>query len=100
MALLGVFLVSGASAAGAQDADSAAVVPHAWSELGHATPVSSTLPHTNPGRFVTPPEPHAPGGSYTAESSNWSGQVAGGETFTGVTGDWVVPTVQPTQYSG
>jgi hypothetical protein len=32
-----------------------------------------------------------------AESLNWSGQYATGTTFSGIQGDWVVPTVQPTQ---
>ena len=49
---------------------------------------------------MTPPEPHVAGGSSTAESTNWSGQIASGATFTGVQAAWVVPTVQPTQYSG
>jgi Peptidase A4 family len=97
LALLGVFLVSGASAAGALNAHSTAAAPQASSELGHGTPVSSTLPHTNPGHFVTPLEPHAQGGSYTAESSNWAGQVASGTTFSMVKAYWVVPTIQPTQ---
>ncbi len=99
IALLGLSLVvTGASAAGAQDGHSLAVAAHApWAELGHATPVSPTLPHTNPGHFVTPRGSHASGGSYAAESTNWSGQIASGTTFTRVSGDWVVPTVQSTE---
>ncbi len=78
----------GTSVAGAQDAHSEVVVAH----------LSPSLFHTNPGHFVTPLEPHAAGGSFTSESTNWSGQIAGGSTFTAVSGHWVVPTIQPTQY--
>ncbi len=101
IALLGLSLVTGASAAGAaQDGHSPTVGSHApWAEVGHATRVSPTLPHTNPGRFVTQPGAHTSGGSYTADSINWSGQIASGTTFTGVSGDWVVPTIQPTEVS-
>ena len=49
---------------------------------------------------MTPPVPHVAGGSYTSESTNWSGQIKSGATFTGVSANWVVPTVQPTQYGG
>ncbi len=49
---------------------------------------------------MTPSEPHVGGVSYPSESSNWSGQIAGGSTFTRVAADWVVPTIQPTQYLG
>ncbi len=99
--LVAVGLVMGTSVAGAQNAPSHAAPAHApWAALGHGTPASPSQPHTNPGHFVTPPEPHVAGGSYTAESTNWSGQIASGATFTGVQAAWVVPTVQPTQYSG
>jgi hypothetical protein len=36
------------------------------------------------------------GGTYSANSYNWSGQIATGSTFDSVAGDWVVPTVRPT----
>ena len=39
--------------------------------------------------------PHISGNSNLAESSNWSGQVDEGATYTGVYGDWTVPTVVP-----
>jgi hypothetical protein len=97
MALLGLCLITGASVAGAQDARSAPAAGHvSWAELGHATRVSSAQPHTNPERSVTPSEPHVGGGTYTNESFNWSGQIAGGSTFSRVAASWVVPTVQAT----
>ena len=98
IALLGLSLVTGASAAGAQDGHSLTVAGHSpWAELGHAALVSATLPHTHPGRFVPPPGAHTSGGAYTNESINWSGQIASGTTFTGVSGDWVVPSIQSTE---
>ncbi len=99
--LIAVGLVMGTSAVGAQEAHGDAVATHgSGAEWGHAMPISPSQPHTNPGHFVTPLEPHVPGGSFTAESTNWSGQIAGGSTFTGVSAHWVVPTIQPTQYGG
>ena len=64
---------------------------------GKGAPLSSTQPHTGPGRFVTlpSPRPHAAAGANTATSRNWSGQIAGGTTFSGISARWVVPAVQP-----
>jgi hypothetical protein len=39
--------------------------------------------------------PHISGNSNLAESSNWSGQIDEGATYTGVYGDWTVPTIVP-----
>ena len=61
---------------------------------------SPALFHSHPGEFLTGPQPHVAGRSFTSESTNWSGQIATGTTFSAITGDWVVPTVQPTQYTG
>jgi hypothetical protein len=100
-ALVAVGLVMGTPVAGAQAAPAAVGAgTGSWAEWGHAKPVSPSQPHTNPGHFVTPLKPHVQGGSFTAESTNWSGQISSGSTFTGVSADWVVPTVQPTPYSG
>jgi hypothetical protein len=93
LALVAVGLVMGASVAGAQDAHTQ------WPALGHG--LAAPLPfHTDPGQFVTPLEPHVAGSSYAVESSNWSGQISTGTTYNGIHADWVVPTVQPTQYGG
>ena len=93
-ALIAVGLVMGASVAGGQDAHTS------WPELGHGSAAAPLPFHTDPGRFVTPLEPHVAGSSYAAESSNWSGQISTGTTYSGIHADWVVPTVQPTQYGG
>ncbi len=99
LALVAVGLVMGASAAGGQVTPGNAV-GSSLPQLGHGLPATSPRFHTDPGRFITAPEPHVAGRSVAAVSTNWSGQIASGPTFTGVTGNWVVPTVQPTQYSG
>jgi hypothetical protein len=94
MALIGLSLVTGASAAGAQDAHGAS---------GTAPAVAApALLHTNPGHFVTPPQPHLPGTAYTDTSTNWAGQIANGNgtNFSAVAGQWTVPSVVATQYSG
>ena len=69
----------------------------AWSPWGHGTVLPGTEPHTGPAHWVTPFAPHvAAGTAYATYSYNWSGQIATGSTFSGVTADWVVPAVQPT----
>jgi hypothetical protein len=92
----------GASAAGAQGEASGAAASHVSSmpALGHGLPNSAPQVHTNPGHFLTAPVPHVAGQSYADESTNWSGQIATGLSFTSITGNWTVPTVQPTQYEG
>ena len=40
------------------------------------------------------------GHSFADESTNWSGQIATGLSFTGMTGKWVVPSIVPTTYPG
>jgi hypothetical protein len=88
----------GASVAGAQDAPGTA----ASTQTDHAVAASLPVIHTQPEHLLTGPRPHIAGGSsFASESSNWSGQIATGTTpFTGVTGNWTVPSVQATQYSG
>jgi Peptidase A4 family len=100
-ALVAVGLVTGASVAGAQGS----AVTHAahvasWAEPGHGAVISSPTFHSHPGNFITGPQPHVAGQSFASESTNWSGQIATGLTFTGVTGNWTVPSVQHTQYGG
>ena len=97
-ALVAVGLVMGPSVAGAQQT----AIAHAtsWAELGHGSVIAPAQFHSHPGDFLSGPQPHVGGRSFTSESTNWSGQIATGTTFTAITGDWVVPTVQPTQYGG
>jgi len=93
LSLLAVGLVMGASAAGAQAAPA---------EQGSM--LSPAQFHTNPGHFISAPQPHVAGRSYPAESTNWSGQIAtpssGATSFIGITGKWTVPAIVPTTYAG
>ncbi len=109
--LISVGLVAGVSAAGAQRAPSgqgavsvstlpsvSASAPSPPSgHWAHPNAISSAQVHTEPPQFVTSPGPHVGGVQNAAESFNWSGQYATGTTFSGIQGDWTVPTVQPTQ---
>ena len=101
IALLGLSLVvTGASAAGALSPrrHSCRTTMRRRRRGPGASPRRSPQadPHTNPAHFVTPPEPHVGGDLNTAESVNWSGQIASGSTFTGVSAEWIVPAIQPT----
>ena len=78
IALMAFGLVMGASVAGAQAAPAA---PGA-----HAASLLSAQFAPNPGHFLSGPQPHVAGQSYAADSTNWSGQIATGSSFTGVTG--------------
>ncbi len=95
--LVGLNLLNLPSASAAQSGKS--VSQHAdshWAKWGHGTTLSGSQAHTAPAHWLTPPEHHVLGGTYAAESSNWSGQLATGSPFSAVAGNWVVPTVQPT----
>ena len=87
--LMAVGLVMGASVAAAQAAPD-----------DHGLSLAAAQFHTNPGHFLTGPQPHVAGQSYAAHTSNWSGQIATGLSFTGITGNWVVPAIVPTTYAG
>jgi hypothetical protein len=89
LALIAVGLATGASVAAAQAAPA-----------DHGSSFAPAQFHTNPGHFLSGPRPHVAGRSYADESTNWSGQIATGLTFTGMTGSWVVPAIQPTSYPG
>ncbi len=52
-----------------------------------------------PDRVVSGPHPSVPGGTDAQVSTNWSGLVDEGGTFTGVQAGWVVPAVQTRPYA-
>jgi Peptidase A4 family len=56
-------------------------------------------PHSEPAHLLPAVGPHISGTTETADSTNWSGYIATGSQFTGVSAQWVVPTVQPSQAS-
>lgn len=75
--------------------------------VASSSPTSGRAP--DPARWVTGSPAPSPAGPVTHAASaageqtlNWSGEVATGTTFTGVTGNWAVPAVSPstaTEYS-
>jgi Peptidase A4 family len=86
---MAVGLGMGASVAGAQAAPSE-----------HALSLAPAQFHTNPGHFLTGPQPHVAGQSFADLSTNWSGQIATGQSFTAMSGQWQVPALVPTTYAG
>ena len=94
--LLAVLTVlSAASASAAQTRQPANL--HDDSSLSSSGPshvLSTAQLHTEPAHWVEPPAAqHAFG---PAKSTNWSGQLVTGTTFSAVSGDWTVPPVEPT----
>ena len=92
-----LLLLTGASVGVAQSA-SGALSPRT-SNTTNAAPQSppADLAQTEPAHWVTGPQPHTPGAQETEESHNWSGYIDSGPQFSGASGQWVVPAVQPTQ---
>jgi Peptidase A4 family/Bacterial Ig-like domain (group 3) len=70
-------------------------------EVGWGTPqpLAASQPHSQPVQPVRALAPHLPGTEETLESTNWSGYVdtEPGAQFTGASGQWIVPSVQPSQ---
>ena len=94
--LVAFTVMSGASTAGAQNAPRVPERPSAsWSPSVHPSSISTARSHSAPADWTSPPRPHVPGGVYAAESTNWSGEIATGTTFSSIAGNWVVPAVQP-----
>lgn len=60
-------------------------------QLSSATPVQQT----EPIHWASTRGPHISGTVDTQESENWSGYVDTGPTFSAISSQWVVPTVQP-----
>src|ERR1700722_12180747 len=65
----------------------------------HAESPSSGEPHSEPIHLLPTYGPHISGQTQTAESSNWSGYVTPGSQISGVSGQWIAPTVKPSQAS-
>ncbi len=91
-------------------ADASAVVVHvvhgtsarsaqAASPSGDARASAAVLPHSEPVHWASAHSHESGTTNTTATSTNWSGYIDSGPTFTEVTADWVVPTVQVSQAS-
>ena len=61
----------------------------------HAVEGSTQGVHSAPAQWVTPHGAHVTTPPGAQESSNWSGYIDSGSTFTAVSASWVVPAVQP-----
>jgi hypothetical protein len=93
LALLAGVSAAGVGGAGAQAAQRAAV--NRWPASGQFPSPAVDRPQPAPEHRVPTLGPHISGTTNTAESTNWSGYVDTGSTFTGVGGEWTVPAVQP-----
>jgi len=85
-------LVATAGAAVRVPASTSAAAVSAW---GRATPVAGVHPHSAPLELPPGRNAHASGSHVDAVSSNWSGYIATGSTFTRVSAQWRVPAVAP-----
>ena len=70
-----------------------------WTKWGHFKTSASGQPQPEPAHWSHSHGPHLSGTIETDESTNWSGYVETGPQFTGVSAQWVVPTVQPSETS-
>ena len=95
--LTSVVLMTAASLLGTQSATSAAT--QLVARQGLNAPVSAWQPQGQTAHLLPTLAPHAAGITNTveAETYNWSGYVDTGPTFTAISAQWVVPTVQPSQ---
>ena len=94
MALSPVLAVSAAQGAVGAGASSP-VAPKTWHNSSDPEGSQSGLLRIGPAHVVPSTGPHIAGHSAPTETTNWSGYVATGAQFTGVSGTWVVPSVQP-----
>ena len=93
--LTSVALMAAASLFATQSATSAA--SPAVSRQGLNVPVSAWQPQGQTAHVLSTLDPHATGITNTEETYNWSGYVDTGPTFTAISAQWVVPTVQPSE---
>jgi hypothetical protein len=103
MILAALVVLAGISVRFSQSAQGAAVPSHSLqADWGNAPALPSGLSDSQPAHVVPTVGPHVSGITETAESTNWSGYIATGSQFSGVSAQWVVPTVRPartTEYS-
>ncbi len=65
-------------------------------QMSGLVPLSQAQPHSQPLEPVDDPQPHDDTGAAPSLSNNWSGLIdaGSGARFTGIQGDWAVPSVQ------
>ncbi len=98
-ALLAVALVIAAASAPAVAAEASApsMAPTAGTlpTWGHFGSVSPKQLQPSPDHSLPALGPHISGTANTLESSNWSGLIDFGSQYSGVVGQWTVPSIQP-----
>lgn len=100
MILVAIVVLAGISVSFSKSAQGATAPSHSLQpESGHVAALPSGQPHSDPAHLLPTVGPHISGTTETAESTNWSGYIATGSQFTGVSAQWIVPTVQPSQAS-
>jgi hypothetical protein len=97
MILATLFVLAGAAVSFSTSAHAAAAPPSSLQQGAGTQPGGQ--PDSAPVHLVPTAGPHIAGTTETAESTNWSGYIETGAQFTGVSAQWVVPTVQPSQAS-
>jgi len=75
----------------------ASAAPRLVAPQGANAPVSAWQPLGQTAHLTPTLDPHATDVTNRAETYNWSGYVDTGPTFTGVSAQWTVPTVLPSQ---
>ncbi len=96
MAVASFTLMTSASVVAAQGAQGASArAVSAWPKWGHLPTLPAIRPQSQPAHRVATLGPDIPGTVPTILTTNWSGYVDSVGQFTGVSGQWVVPTVQP-----
>ena len=94
--LAAVVTVVGGSVVVATTAQAAGVrTPSLRSEWAHSLPAVSGPSHSTPLQLVPGDHPHLDRAYGGLVSYNWSGYVATGSTFNGISAKWNVPAVEP-----
>ena len=93
--LVAIVLAASATLVTQQTATNAA--PQLAARQSMNAPLSAWQPQGQTAHLAPTLDPHATGITNTAETYNWSGYVDTGPTFSAVSAQWIVPSVQPSQ---
>ncbi len=93
--LVAIVLAATATLVTQQSATNAA--PQLAARQSMNAPLSAWQPQGQTAHLAPTLDPHATGITNTAETYNWSGYVDTGPTFSAVSAQWTVPSVQPSQ---
>jgi hypothetical protein len=102
MVVCALLLAADASALVTRSVDHSGPRPGVAASPSSGAPTPAALiPHSQPIHWASSPVPHESGTAHetTQKSTNWSGYIDSGPTFSEVTANWVVPAVQASQAS-